>query len=187
MQPVSFFRDRAGARSNSTWPDRTGRSTGMSHQGIFSSRIIHSFCCMVAMTCQDKWHDPYTIPYTTVILGTDILTGHSIPDERYSPVYGRNIGHRNTDRHSIKIDPYTTVLTEHSVLCYNVSINTGLYYVKIKSYIDLFYWSDGPYFCAQCYGRIQDRTVHPRFIRLSWRTRYIPSMCSSKYMMDYAN
>ena len=40
MQPVTFFRDRAGARSNSA---RTGRSTGMSHQGIFSLEISHSF------------------------------------------------------------------------------------------------------------------------------------------------
>ena len=103
------------------------------------------------------------------------------------PVYGRNIGHSNTNRHCIKIDSYAAVLSGHSVLCYNVSINTGLYNVKIQSYTDLFYWSDGPYFCAQCYGRIQDRIVRAGFIRLSWRTRCIPSMCSSKDMMDNAS
>ena len=111
-------------------------------------------------------------------------------DERYGsygPVYGRNIGHSNTNCHCIKIDPYAAVLLGHSVLCYNVSINTGLYNVKIRSYTVLFYWSDGPYFCARSYGRIQDHTVHPRFIRLSWRTIYIPNVCSSKHMMDYAN
>ena len=43
MQPVTFFRDRAGARSNSARLDRTVRSTGMSHQGILSLEISHSF------------------------------------------------------------------------------------------------------------------------------------------------
>ena len=103
------------------------------------------------------------------------------------PVYGRNIGHSNTNRHCIKIDPYAAVLLRHSALCYNVSINTGLYNVKIQSYTDLFYWSDGLCFCAQCYGRIQNHTVCTGFVRLSWRTRCIPNMYSSKHMMDYAN
>ena len=39
MQPVTFFRDRAGSWSNSARADRTG----MSHQGIFSLEITHSF------------------------------------------------------------------------------------------------------------------------------------------------
>ena len=43
MQPVTFFRDRAGARSNSVRPDRTGWSTGMSHQVILLLEISHSF------------------------------------------------------------------------------------------------------------------------------------------------
>ena len=56
-----------------------------------------------------------------------------------NPVYGRNIGRSNTNRHCIKIDPYAAVLLGHSVLCYNVSINTGLYNVKIQSYVQIYF------------------------------------------------
>ena len=35
----------------------------------------------------------------------------------YGSEYGRNIGHRNKDRHFFEIDPYTIVLSQYTVLC----------------------------------------------------------------------
>ena len=52
MQPVRFFLDRVGTRPNSAWSDRTGQSTGMSHQEIFSLKLSHNFYRIIPMTSQ---------------------------------------------------------------------------------------------------------------------------------------
>ena len=49
------------------------------------------------------------------MVGMDLVRELSVMNLRRM-IYGRNVGHRNTGRHSIKTDPYTTVLSQYTVL-----------------------------------------------------------------------
>ncbi|CAF1434730.1 unnamed protein product [Rotaria sordida] len=71
------------------------------------------------------WLKDHFLPSNHILFTTEVNPSNSQIDEmfnitqveRYGPPYGRNNGHRNTDRHSIKIDPYTVVMSQYTALC----------------------------------------------------------------------
>ena len=54
MQPVRFF--LTGPAAGQTQPDRSGPASRpeMSHQKVFSLKLSHNFCWIIAMTSQDS-------------------------------------------------------------------------------------------------------------------------------------